>query len=382
MVNDGSALDFSQLAGVIVYGTGKDGSIVKDIILKNYTGKVLFCDSIKTGTFMGETIIAPLDILDYPEYTILIASRRFEKEIYITLLEMLIPAKKIFSLRGLIDKVKQANQVCINGLDIEMAPESTFWADKLNMYDRFLPILAGIIKGGYIVDIGANVGDTAAWMLPFTSAMLLCIEPQDRFYSMLMKNIDSFPPDYSNRVITKKCLISDDTQGAYSLACKYGTAHMIRDNNSSSNLKAIRLDDALAEENIQLSDVSLIKCDTDGNDFHCLMSLGEKLKDVSPILYFENDLTDGTAFDGFNTLNEYLQENDYNDFWFFDNFGNYLGHGSHDVYQSLNQYLKRMLIYNTSRTFWYVDILAAKADKAELCLEAVHKWEDKFSVLS
>lgn len=382
MVNDGSTLDFSQLAGVIVYGTGQDGSIVKDKILKNYTGKVLFCDSNKTGSFMGEKIIAPQNISDYPEYTILIASRRFEKEIYITLLEMMIPAAKIFSLRGLLEKVKQANRVNINGFDIEMTPESICWADKLHMYDRFLPILAGIIKDGYIVDIGANVGDTAAWMLPFTGAKLLCLEPQDGFYSMLLKNIASFLPDYSNRVITKKCLISDDTQGTYSLACKFGTAHMIRDNSSSSNLKAIKLGDALAEENIQLSDVNLIKCDTDGNDFHCLMSLGKSLKDISPILFFENDLTDGTAFDGFNMLNKYLKENDYNDLWFFDNFGNYLGYGGHDMYRSLNQYLKRMLIYNTPRSFWYVDILAAKADKAELCSEAVRQWEDKFPVLS
>lgn len=381
MLNDASTLDFSQLVGVIVYGTGQDGSIVKNTILKDYAGEMLFCDSYKTGKFMGKKIISPQEISAYPEYIVLIASRKFEKEIYINLLEMCIPAKKIFSLSGLLDDIKQTNRTCINGLDVEMAPESICWADKIQMYDRFLSILAGVIRDGYIVDIGANVGDTAAWMLPFTDAKFLCIEPQDRFYSILLKNIASFPSNFSNRVITKKCLISDDTHVAYSLACKSGTAHMIRDNNSPSNMTAIRLDDALAEENIQLSDVSLVKCDTDGNDFHCLMSLGKRLKEISPILYFENDLTDGVAFDGFNMLNEYLKENDYNDFWFFDNYGNYLGHGSHDMYQSLNQYLKRMLIYNTPRSFWYVDILAAKADKVELCHQAVKQWVDKFPVL-
>jgi hypothetical protein len=56
------------------------------------------------------------------------------------------------------------------------------------LYDRF-PISLGLAHGdGWIVDISANVGDSAAAFASGSPKQILCIEPVAHFYSLLEKN--------------------------------------------------------------------------------------------------------------------------------------------------------------------------------------------------
>jgi hypothetical protein len=55
------------------------------------------------------------------------------------------------------------------------------------LYDRF-PISLGLAHGdGWIVDISANVGDSAAAFASGSPKQILCIEPVAHFYSLLCR---------------------------------------------------------------------------------------------------------------------------------------------------------------------------------------------------
>lgn len=73
-------------------------------------------------------------------------------------------------------------------------------AQKYNpMYDRFVPYLAKLVSDdkNWIVDIGANVGDTTAAMIKHTNSKILCVEPTEKFYKLLIKNINNFGEQYN-----------------------------------------------------------------------------------------------------------------------------------------------------------------------------------------
>ena len=59
-------------------------------------------------------------------------------------------------------------------------------------YDKLLPIISKYInQNEMIIDIGANVGDTLAAMVDENpNPIYLCIEPEDEFYSYLLRNVD------------------------------------------------------------------------------------------------------------------------------------------------------------------------------------------------
>jgi tRNA G46 methylase TrmB len=65
-------------------------------------------------------------------------------------------------------------------------------------YDKLLPIVSKYInQNEMIIDIGANVGDTLAAMVDENpNPIYLCIEPEDEYYSYLLKNVDIIKKRY------------------------------------------------------------------------------------------------------------------------------------------------------------------------------------------
>ncbi len=58
------------------------------------------------------------------------------------------------------------------------------------MYDKFVPylgVIANDCSARYLLDIGANVGDTTAALIRHTSANVVCVEPTKKFYELCKK---------------------------------------------------------------------------------------------------------------------------------------------------------------------------------------------------
>ena len=77
------------------------------------------------------------------------------------------------------------------------------YQSKHKLYDKFLPSFINRFScNDYIIDIGANVGDTLFSLIQNCENPILCIEPSDIFYPYLEKNISLLSPKDKKRVST------------------------------------------------------------------------------------------------------------------------------------------------------------------------------------
>jgi FkbM family methyltransferase len=236
---------------------------------------------------------------------------------------------------------------------------------KHPLYDRFLPVLAKHIGDGYVVDVGANIGDTTLAMLPHCKNQFVCIEGSDKFYSYLEQNLASF----ANRVSTYRYLAGT---GRYSGSLVYShnsTAHLSIEHGQTKTHTS--LDELIRGK------VSLIKVDTDGYDFDVLMSGQQLIGQHLPVLFWENEVTEPFQLVGFDQLYAWLESVGYCHLFIFDNFGNIiLENTSLKALRDINQYLLSIKDYGATRTFYYTDVLAVTGEKLELAHRAIENYRN------
>ena len=263
----------------------------------------------------------------------------------------------------------------IDGFDMDLGEGHMLsLSQKYNpMYDRFVPYLAKLVQDNsqWIVDVGANVGDTTAAMIKHTNANILCVEPTEKFYNLLIKNISNFGELYNKRIMLANAFIAADS-AQYTSVTIGGTAVMCESN--ESNIPAYTLPNLLKRENIDINNVALIKTDTDGFDSDCMMSMGEYLKDISPFLYWENQIDNDMQYKKFLNMADYLHKYEYNNFFVFDNYGNYLCKTDYIGLKEMCSYINRIRKAKSTYTFRYMDVLACKDNKVIVCKNAIDEY--------
>jgi FkbM family methyltransferase len=200
--------------------------------------------------------------------------------------------------------------------------------------DMCVGITAKYISAKYpnkaIIDIGANIGDTAAIIATYAQNKLILIEASDYYFDILVNNTLQLP----NEVITKNCLISDGNQISGSFTHRGGTAFFREEASGEIQIKTVRLS-SLTDEN-----VCFIKTDTDGYDFKILNDNLEWLASARPAILFENQILNNQDLDDSNELLTRLAEIDYAYFIVWDDAGfHLLSTTSLDVLKDLNRYL-------------------------------------------
>jgi FkbM family methyltransferase len=220
-------------------------------------------------------------------------------------------------------------------------------------YDRFLPILCKFLDGpGTLVDVGANIGDTAIAIAQVCNNPIVCIEPSPIFYSYLTKNLKLIPAERSKAI--QKMIGTGRFSGNLDHSIK-GTARLSTQSTEQSSVQFVSLD-SLRDT---IHEPILLKSDTDGFDFDVLISAKETIKSSEPVLFWENEVNTSAQLEGFARLYQLLEENHYEFIYVFDNFGNLLLEGATvKNLVSLNNYLVSMRSNGQTRTFYYVDILA------------------------
>jgi FkbM family methyltransferase len=151
-------------------------------------------------------------------------------------------------------------------------------------YDEELPRLAELIqlhgRDGPIIDIGANIGDTAALMrLAGARQKIVCIEPSKRYYEFLTRNIRAFPDIFSD-VSPIWGLVAEKHEHV-ALVEERGTARTAASGAQSIDAPHI----ALSE--LDVDKPSLVKIDTDGYDAKIISANIEWLAKERPILWAE-----------------------------------------------------------------------------------------------
>lgn len=258
-------------------------------------------------------------------------------------------------------KKKSGDQIySIGNLDI-LIPSSHKLPEYQKSYQNYDKKIRNIItsieriKGvNTIIDIGANIGDTAVFIRSFSNAKIICIEGDNLSLDYLKKNTHNL----SDIVICPVYVQGRDADEAYEIQRHGGTARLEK-SSKDENLEFMSLVDIMKINDIQPDSLELLKIDTDGFDFEILLDNSKLIDNFRPDIYFEYDITPKEQFD-IDSIKviELLQSFGYS-FIVYDNFGNLLNIVEDDCKQRflhLNHYLKSCKKYGGG--IYYFDIFA------------------------
>lgn len=277
----------------------------------------------------------------------------------------------------------------IDGFTLDMGDNHllSLYQEDCRLYSRFIPYLAELaneIRGeqGTIIDLGANVGDTVAAMIRHTPGKVLCIEPADEYYKLLKKNIEAM--QIASRVVAVQAFISNQKKNYQVIVSGGGTG--VQQEYLESKIPTFSLPELFDQYNIAMNDVSVIKTSTSGNDAGAILSLGDSLREMNPVFYIESSLPWGTEKDVCNShlveclrMDDYFVDHGYECCFVFDNFGNYLCKVKPDTLKEMHQYIYRMEMRKSNRTFYYLYVLACRKNIEGLCSDAVRRYVEDYA---
>ncbi len=183
-----------------------------------------------------------------------------------------------------------------------------------------------------MIDVGANIGDTAAMMARHCGNKLVLIEASEYFFALLTRNTAQFP----NEVVLRRALVSDGSEMFGSLRHWGGTAYFESDG-SAPGVTSVRLSDIADDQ------TCFVKIDTDGHDVRILNDSLDWLASARAAVLFENQIGSREDCDRVDELFHRLRRIGYEYFIVWDDPGfHVISTRSIDVLHNLNRYLLRV----------------------------------------
>jgi len=203
-----------------------------------------------------------------------------------------------------------------------------------------------------VIDIGANVGDSALQIVAATDAMVLCVEADDYWLGYLRENVRGEP-----RITTAPVFLSTaDDVFAVTPVRSGGTSRFEVGAKASSSppvLSPVQLRESFSD----FESVRLIKSDTDGFDTRIVPGAAAAWSKNRPVLFFEFDpqLTRMAGEPNPGALWGELAALGYNEYAVWDNFGQPLGRLGSNHVEEVQGVLDDTL---ESRGYHYWDVAA------------------------
>ena len=252
-----------------------------------------------------------------------------------------------------------------------LSPEShlLFELQKIGPYrDLCIGISAKVICDKYpdasIVDVGANIGDTAAILASHVANKLILVEGSDYYYDFLDKNLHLFP----NEIVPIKAMVSDGSEIQGELRHWGGTAyfrHLGQEELSTPTLPLAEIADGKTR---------FIKIDTDGFECSILNAALPWLEGQKPAILFENQLRDDNDLKQFNDLYDELANIGYRYFVAWDDPGfHILSTDSVEAVKDLNRYQTKIHSNNLPRINNY-DIICIHEIDQDIYAELTRWW--------
>lgn len=212
-------------------------------------------------------------------------------------------------------------------------------------YDTALGYIADAIFQKYpessAIDIGANVGDSAALIRKYTDITVLCIEGNPDFLEYLKQNALRI-----GQVEIAECFVGKDEE-LVNLDLVYsngGTASIVdaMDSEGTAVVSTKSLASILSDHP-SFKNSKLLKIDTDGFDFYIIETSIEVIEQLSPVVYFEYDISfQNQGEEAALATIQALFNIGYEYFLIYDNYGNYLvslSNQEYDRFLDLTTYL-------------------------------------------
>lgn len=135
-----------------------------------------------------------------------------------------------------------------------------------------------------VIDVGANIGDSAAQILAKVDARVLCVEADPEYIPYLERNVGS-----DNRCVIEFGLLIADIAEASGLGAvrKGGTTRFAR--YGAGGAAAAMAVAELPARHPELPPIRLVKSDTDGYDTTLIPPLARAYARSRPVLFFEYD---------------------------------------------------------------------------------------------
>jgi FkbM family methyltransferase len=241
-------------------------------------------------------------------------------------------------------------------LKMLLSQRTPYFYAMSSTYDRALPRICELVqkidKKLIIIDIGANIGDTASLISEkVNDASILCIEGNESFIPFLENNIKLIK---NNEIfIEPKYCVDILENNKFNIDTKSGTAHLsISNQNEIENIDT--LDNIINTNHTIFKTANILKIDTDGFEITVLNGSKEYLKETHPIVFFEYTpeayiSNNQNPLDLINMLNFY----GYEKALFYDNFGYPIG-----VYNFSNiEKIKELVNKIDNKKIYYYDVL-------------------------
>lgn len=234
-------------------------------------------------------------------------------------------------------------------------------------YNTNLPRIVKIVSNKEpdltVIDIGANIGDTVAFIKNEANVPILCIEGNEDYLKILNKNVSQF----RDVVAIKQLVGEEQTDSNYALRAERGTAFLERvEGKGNIDVKSLT---TILKGHPQFAKSRILKTDTDGFDTTIIRGSKEFISNVYPVLFFEFDpnLIRKTE-DPYGFL-EYLHSLDYEYLMFYTNSGDFLTSLSF----SENKLIARQLVeyFSGRNTLLFADICAFHRNDRSLFEECV-----------
>lgn len=136
-----------------------------------------------------------------------------------------------------------------------------------------------------MLDIGANVGDSALQVLNAVDGSVLCVEADKAYLDFLHRNVDHDP---RIRVVEGLLTVDDDAEAGTTAVRTGGTTRFV--SGYGADAMPTLTPTGLRASHPQFGDLRLVKSDTDGHDVALVPAIADAWAQARPVLFFEYDL--------------------------------------------------------------------------------------------
>ena len=256
----------------------------------------------------------------------------------------------------------------LHGITLELPDDH--WLPQIRRqlpdYAENIGRLASVVERKYphcgFIDVGANIGDTAAIVRSYSRLPILCIEGSEIYYEILKENVRRLNSD-----VELECALVDSAtvERPGRLSVEFGSATFRPNGDNGTTSRFARLDSILARHSrFQVS--KILKIDTDGMDGRILMGALEWIAEARPVLFWEHDIGRDVAAGGPGlSIFDRLLALGYRTALVFDNTGEFIEQVSLDArlqLADLSDYLP-----GGEQFYGYCDICAFHEEDLDLC---------------
>ena len=214
-----------------------------------------------------------------------------------------------------------------------------------------------------IIDIGANIGDSVAYIRSEIDVPILCLEGNPHFFPILQKNIESLPKVFAQQVFVGH---KDERLNA-SVGEERGTSRIAMAGTTPTEISTASLETIL-EAWPTFQGAKFIKIDTDGFDVPIILGALAFLARNKPVVFFEYDPNYFIPLgeDGLSVFTDLVNVG-YTSALIYDNCGDFLRLDDLDDRRSLEDMHNYFLGWNSTR---YADIAVFSAEDSDLAVSS------------